>query len=46
LRRRGRIAKRGAEPGPGSFPMSGIYMILLFVVVMAALNRFEFGRFD
>jgi len=26
--------------------MSGIYMILVFVAVMAALNRFEFGRFD
>jgi len=26
--------------------MSGIYMILAFLVVMAALNRFEFGRFD
>jgi len=26
--------------------MSGIYMILVFLVVMAALNRFEFGRFD
>jgi hypothetical protein len=27
-------------------PMSGIYMILAFLAVMAALNRFEFGRFD
>jgi ribose/xylose/arabinose/galactoside ABC-type transport system permease subunit len=27
-------------------PMSGIYMILVFVAVMAALNKFEFGRFD
>jgi len=26
--------------------MSGVYMILAFVAVMAALNRFEFGRFD
>jgi hypothetical protein len=26
--------------------MSGIYMILAFLAVMAALNRFEFGRFD
>jgi len=26
--------------------MSGIYMILVFLAVMAALNRFEFGRFD
>ena len=37
-----------AKAGPQSFggPMSGIYMILVFVAVMAALNRFEFGRFD
>ena len=27
-------------------PMSGIYMILAFLAVFAALNRFEFGRFD
>ena len=27
-------------------PVSGIYMIIVFLVVMAALNRFEFGRFD
>jgi len=26
--------------------MSGIIMILVFVAVFAALNRFEFGRFD
>jgi len=26
--------------------MSGVYMILVFVAVFAALNRFEFGRFD
>ena len=31
---------------PCGVPMSGIYMILVFVAVMAALNRFEFGRFD
>jgi ribose/xylose/arabinose/galactoside ABC-type transport system permease subunit len=37
-----------AKAGPQSFggPMSGIYMILVFLAVMAALNRFEFGRFD
>jgi hypothetical protein len=27
-------------------PMSGIYMILVFVAVMAILNKVEFGRFD
>jgi ribose/xylose/arabinose/galactoside ABC-type transport system permease subunit len=27
-------------------PMAGIGVIVLFLVVMAALNRFEFGRFD
>jgi len=26
--------------------MSGIYAILIFIAVMAALNKFEFGRFD
>jgi ribose/xylose/arabinose/galactoside ABC-type transport system permease subunit len=26
--------------------MEAIYAIVLFVVVMFALNRFEFGRFD
>jgi ribose/xylose/arabinose/galactoside ABC-type transport system permease subunit len=31
---------------PCGVPMSGIYMILVFVAVMAALNKFEFGRFD
>jgi hypothetical protein len=40
------VAKAGAEPGPGSPPVSGILMILVFLGVMAALNRFEFGRFD
>jgi hypothetical protein len=27
-------------------PMAGIGVIIVFLVVMAALNRFEFGRFD
>jgi len=27
-------------------PMSGIYAIIIFLLVFAALNRFEFGRFD
>jgi hypothetical protein len=26
--------------------MAGIGVIIVFLVVMAALNRFEFGRFD
>jgi len=26
--------------------MSGIYAIIIFLLVFAALNRFEFGRFD
>jgi len=26
--------------------MSGIYMILVFLGVFLALNKFEFGRFD
>ncbi|MDZ4373359.1 MAG: hypothetical protein U1C74_18305 [Phenylobacterium sp.] len=27
-------------------PMSGVYMILVFIGVLAVLNKFEFGRFD
>jgi len=26
--------------------MIGIYAIVIFLVVIAALNKFEFGRFD
>jgi hypothetical protein len=47
--RRGLPAEvRLAKAGPQRFggPMSGIYMILVFLAVMAALNRFEFCRFD
>jgi ribose/xylose/arabinose/galactoside ABC-type transport system permease subunit len=43
------VRKRLAKGHPSEFgrpPMSGIYMILVFLAVMAALNRFEFGRFD
>ncbi|MBU2308871.1 MAG: hypothetical protein KKG89_18605 [Alphaproteobacteria bacterium] len=40
-----RLAKAHATKTSGG-PMSGIYMILVFVAVMAALNKFEFGRFD
>ena len=39
------LAKAGPRKGNG-VPMSGIFMILAFVVVMAALNWFEFGRLD
>jgi ribose/xylose/arabinose/galactoside ABC-type transport system permease subunit len=27
-------------------PMTAIYVIAAFIVVMAILNRIEFGRFD
>ena len=29
-----------------SAPMAAIYAIVFFLVVMFALNRYEFGRFD
>jgi len=38
------MLKPGHQTSGG--PMSGIYMILAFIAVFAALNRFEFGRFD
>lgn len=44
LPHRPRLAKAHATDSGGH--MSGIYMILAFVAVFAALNRFEFGRFD
>lgn len=44
LRNGGRIAKAGHKNSGG--PMSGILQILVFLAVLAALNRFEFGRFD
>ena len=31
---------------PLESPMSGIYVIIAFIVVIAVLNRVEFGRFD
>jgi hypothetical protein len=40
-----RLAKADLIKTSGG-PMSGIYMILVFLAVMAALNKFEFGRFD
>jgi hypothetical protein len=27
-------------------PMEAIFAILIFVVAIAAINRYEFGRFD
>ncbi len=43
-----RFAPTSLKPGPTEFggSMSGILMILAFVVVMAALNLYEFGRLD
>ena len=43
-----RLPRASLKPTPtdSGGPMSGIYMILAFVAVFAALNRFEFGRFD
>jgi hypothetical protein len=36
------------EPGeaPLELPMSAILVIVIFLAVFAAFNRFEFGRFD
>jgi hypothetical protein len=45
LPRRTAVAKARTEAFPEA-RMSGIYMILAFLAVMAALNFFEFGRLD
>jgi ribose/xylose/arabinose/galactoside ABC-type transport system permease subunit len=37
--------KPGQQTSLGA-PMSGIYVIVAFIAVIALLNRFEFGRFD
>lgn len=34
------------EPGPGVVGMTAIYTILIFLIVFAGLNWFEFGRID
>jgi hypothetical protein len=34
------------QPKPWRDPVIGIYSILIFLAVIAALNFFEFGRFD
>jgi hypothetical protein len=44
LRARAGVAKARRHPRFGG-PM-GIIAIAVFLVVVAALNRFEFGRFD
>jgi hypothetical protein len=46
LRQGGGVVKRGFPNLGLGVHMSGILMILVFLGVMAALNRFEFGRFD
>jgi hypothetical protein len=34
------------QPKPRRDPVIGIYSILIFLAVIAALNFYEFGRFD
>ncbi|MCC7267083.1 MAG: hypothetical protein IT546_07045 [Caulobacteraceae bacterium] len=42
-----RAERTPLNPPHASEPaMSAIYTILIFLVVFAALNRYEFGRFD
>jgi ribose/xylose/arabinose/galactoside ABC-type transport system permease subunit len=31
---------------PAGIPMEAIYAIAIFIVVIALINRIEFGRFD
>jgi ribose/xylose/arabinose/galactoside ABC-type transport system permease subunit len=42
---RARASARAAAE-PSEQPMSAILVVLVFLVVMFALNRYEFGRFD
>jgi hypothetical protein len=50
LRSRPGLAKAAGSHVPARLPrvsdMSAILMILAFIVVIAALNLFEFGRID
>jgi hypothetical protein len=47
LRRRRRLGKAEALlPEHWSSTVIGIYSIAIFIVVIAALNIFEFGRLD
>ena len=40
-------ARLDVEAAAGDFPdMEAIYLIIVFVAVIDALNRIEFGRFD
>jgi hypothetical protein len=39
-----RVAK--AHPPFSGAPMSGIYAIAIFLIVIGALNFYEFGRLD
>jgi hypothetical protein len=41
----GGVAKRGASTPKGA-PMAGIAVIVLFLIVIGALNFYEFGRLD
>ena len=43
--RRGRRFARGGVNRPEP-PMPAIYAIVVFLVVLLALNKFEFGRLD
>jgi hypothetical protein len=43
--------RRGDRPGKAATtaserPMIGIAAIVIFLIVIAALNKYEFGRFD
>jgi len=45
LRRRKPLAKAEATCS-GDRPMNPLFIIIPFILVMAVLNRVEFGRFD
>jgi hypothetical protein len=42
----GGLAKAADAPSPKGPPMTAILMIVIFLVVIGALNRFDFGRID
>jgi hypothetical protein len=46
LQRRAPAATRRGQQNPSEPPMLGIAVIALFIVVIGALNIFEFGRLD
>jgi hypothetical protein len=39
-------ASARAAPEPSEQPMSAILVVIVFLVVMFALNKYEFGRLD